>query len=436
MPSSTLTWNWPEFLDSLGRFGVQQGLERMTLLLERLGQPQQGIPVIHVAGTNGKGSVCALLSHVLWRAGYRVGRYISPHLINWRERIWVNGAWIAEPDWSQILYHLQQTLKSYDASDLCPTQFDITTAAAWLYFRQQEVNVVVLEVGLGGRLDSTNANIQTEISVITTIGRDHWQRLGNTLTLIAGEKAGICKPQVPTVSAPQVPEVQAVLETVTKELSAPLITASPAIWGSGSQQIVWQGRSYPMPLRGDVQLINGGVALTVLEQLQQQGWSISDQTISSGFAQTHWPGRLQSITIQGQSVLIDGAHNVIAAQALRHFVDSHLPGSALWLVGMLESKDYEGILQCLLRPGDHFYALPIAGHAALSTSELIPLACQIQPQLTTSQALADLAALETLLQQLAQQPVPASDKPTPILCGSLYLIGQVLETCLGMDLAN
>lgn len=484
------TWDWEYFLDSLGRFGVQLGLERMEQLLDRLGHPQQGIPVIHVAGTNGKGSVCALLSHVLHAAGYRVGRYISPHLISWRERIWVDGAWIPLQTWQQILWELSQVLQTYPPDQDPPTQFEVATAAAWIYFRQQQVDWVVLEVGLGGRLDATNVGIDPKVSIITSIGWDHWQRLGHSLELIAGEKAGICKPGVPVITAPQVESVLRVLETKAAAKASPLQIVTPAEWVD-PQQIRWRDQVYPLPLRGDVQLINSALALTAIERLQQQGWPIPFTAVQTGFSHTHWPGRLQIIHLQGQPILLDGAHNGPSAQALRQFIDQHLQGSVTWLIGILSTKDVEGILQVLLRPGDSVITLPVASHMACDPDDLATLAQQIQPQLEHCQSCHNLQDLQVWLAQRSntsnsvasdsvasaegdrdptlrdlkpaqdlqppQDPDPLVPLPTQaslldpgqgstplqrepipqlVLCGSLYLIGQVMQECLGWDLAQ
>jgi dihydrofolate synthase/folylpolyglutamate synthase len=428
--SEEISWDWEGFLDSLGRFGIELGLERMTILLDRLGNPQRGIPVIHVAGTNGKGSVCALISHVLWAAGYRVGRYNSPHLVNWRERIWINGEWISAEDWSGILRRLQQTLQEYPPAVPLPTQFDVTTAAAWIYFQQQQVDCVVLEVGLGGRLDSTNAAIDPVVAVITSIGRDHWQRLGDTLPQIAQEKAGICKIGVPIVSAPQKPEVLQVLQTKAEAVEATLQVVTPAKWDAAAT-IRWQDQSYPMPLRGDVQLINAAVVLQTLRVLQQQGWQISASAIAAGFARTHWPGRLQTVEIGGHTLLLDGAHNQPGAEALRQFLDIHVPTPITWFIGILESKDATGILTALLRPGDRLYPLPMHGYVGFDPAKLARIGQTVQPQLAYCQ---ELSSLKQWMSVLAS--IPSHPKPNLVLCGSLYLIGQVMQDCLGWQIAQ
>ncbi len=423
-------WDWPGFLESLGHFGVDLSLERMQVLLQRLGQPQAGIPVIHVAGTNGKGSVCAWVSHVLWAAGYRVGRYTSPHLVHWRERIWLNGQYISPEDWSQVLAQVRDTLQAYLPDEPSPTQFEVVTAAAWLYFRRQAVEVVVLEVGLGGRLDATNAGIDPIVTAITSIGWDHWQRLGNSLPQIASEKAGILKAGIPLVCAPQTPEVQSVIDAKAEQLRISVRMAAPLQW-SGPQRVNWQGLSLHLPLVGDVQLINAAVALEIIQTLRDQGWSIPDAAVEKGFALTRWPGRLQRVQIGSQVLLMDGAHNLPAAQALRHYLDEHYPGPLTWYIGILSTKDVAGILSTLLRPGDRLFTLPIADHAGVDPVQLAQLAQERQPHLAHVQVLPDLSAF---LAQLSQPSTP--EEPPPVLCGSLYLLGQVMQKCLGWDLAQ
>ncbi len=423
-------WDWPAFLESLGHFGVDLSLERMQVLLQRLGRPQAGIPAIHVAGTNGKGSVCAWVSHVLWAAGYRVGRYTSPHLVDWRERIWLNGEYISANDWSQALAQVRDCLQTYAPGEASPTQFEVITAAAWLYFRRQKVDVAVIEVGLGGRLDATNAGIEPVVTAITSIGWDHWQRLGNSLPQIASEKAGILKPGIPAVCAPQTPEVTAVIRAKAEQLQSPLRMVEPLQWLQ-PQTVRWRGQILTLPLSGDVQLTNAAVALAVVETLQQQGWQIPDVAVEKGFALTRWPGRLQRVQIGCRQLLMDGAHNVPAAQALRRYLDKHQPGSLTWYVGILSSKDVKGILSTLLRPGDSFFALPIAGHSGTDPKQLAQLAQTLQPHLASAEALPDLSAFCVQLQK-----PQAAGEPPAVVCGSLYLLGQVMGESLGWGLAG
>ncbi|MBE9150058.1 bifunctional folylpolyglutamate synthase/dihydrofolate synthase, partial [Coleofasciculus sp. LEGE 07092] len=207
------------------RFGVHLGLNRIQRLLSDLGNPHHHIPIIHVAGTNGKGSVCAYLSSILTEAGYQVGRYTSPHLIDWTERICINQKPIPPEALTQLLLQIQAAIP--DNCEDSPTQFEVITAAAWLYFAQQQVDIAVIEVGLGGRLDATNVCDRPLATIITSISREHWQVLGSTLAQIATEKAGILKPNCPAIIAPLPPEAKAVVQSRIEQLNCPVVWVEP-----------------------------------------------------------------------------------------------------------------------------------------------------------------------------------------------------------------
>src|SRR4028118_455365 len=212
--------NAESILQSYQHFGVHLGLERIKQLLEKLENPHQKVPIIHIAGTNGKGSVCAYLSSVLTEAGYRVGRYTSPHLVNWTERICLNEQPVSPEQLKQLLLQVQNAILD-DAES--PTQFEVITAAAWLYYAQSEVDIAVVEVGLGGRLDATNVCSRPLVSIITSISREHWQQLGPTLADIAREKAGILKPGCPAVVGPLPPAADFVVRSRIIELGCPTV---------------------------------------------------------------------------------------------------------------------------------------------------------------------------------------------------------------------
>ncbi|MEB3336056.1 MAG: Mur ligase family protein, partial [Leptolyngbyaceae bacterium] len=213
-------------LNRFGHFGVDLSLERIQYLLADLGNPHQRVPILHVAGSNGKGSVCAYLSAVLTHAGFRVGRYTSPHLIDWWERIYLNEQPIAPEDLLQVLQTAEAAIRPDRPS---PTQFELITAAAWLYFAQQQVDIAVIEVGLGGRLDATNVCDRPLVTVITSISREHWQKLGPTLADIARQKAGILKPGCPAVIGSLPPEANAAIAQRINELGCPVIYPEAAI---------------------------------------------------------------------------------------------------------------------------------------------------------------------------------------------------------------
>jgi len=426
-------------LDSFGRFGVDLGLERIEVLLGALGHPQRRVPIVHVAGSNGKGSVCAYLSSVLGAAGYRVGRYTSPHLVSWRERICINEQLIEAADLRRVL---DRVIAAIDPAQPSPTQFEVFTAAAWLYFAESEVDVAVIEVGLGGRLDATNVVEAPLVSVITSLSREHWQRLGPTLADIAREKAGILKPGRPAVVGPLPPEAESVVKARLVELACPVVWPHPAQPVGDNQAryaTAQDSLTYPLPFPGEHQLVNSALAVEALLELRRQGWKIPNAAIVQGMGAARWPGRLQWVSWQddaGQAhpLLIDGAHNPAAAQVLRRYVDTWLiqaessssaqtqnsePGVA-WLIGMLTTKDHREVFEALLRPGDSLYLVPVPEHLSATPDDLAAVAQSVCCDLSHCGTYADL---HQGLTALASDP--ASLK---VFCGSLYLIGHFFAT--------
>ena len=401
------------------RFGINLGLTRIKLLLEKLNNPHQKVSIIHVAGTNGKGSVCAYLSSILLAAGYKVGRYTSPHLVQWTERINLNGINISEAELVQVLEIVTSKAKLLEET---PTQFEIITAAAWLYFAQQEVDVAVMEVGLGGRLDATNVCDRPLASIIVSLSREHWQRLGPTVADIAREKAGVLKYQCPAIIGELPPEAKEVVAAKIKELECPPIWVKPATITKEESRKPWasySGIEYPLPLLGEMQLNNSAIAISTIEVLRQKGWKIPELAIIEGMAKTTWQGRMQWYQWQGRELLIDGAHNTAAAQYLRKYVDS-LKQPIVWLMGMLSTKDHKDIFKELLRPGDLLYLVPVPDHSSADPQELANLATEVCPDLAHCQTESDLfIALKKIKQTLPQEQI--------VFCGSLYLIGYFLQ---------
>ncbi len=408
-------------LDRFAHFGVDLSLDRIEKLLADMGNPHEQVPVIHVAGTNGKGSVCAYLASVLKAAGYRTGRYTSPHLVNWTERICVDDEPIS---WRDLQDELKGAIASMDPHSPTPTQFEVFTAAAWQYFARQQVDIAVIEVGLGGRLDATNVCPQPLATVIVSIGRDHWERLGDTLAEIAGEKAGILKPAVPVIAGPLPPEAAAVVSARAAALNAPLtwMTAAEEVKsGEYSVDLIYDGIQYPQVLLGPHQQVNSACAIATIQALRAQGWTISDEAIVQGMAQVRWPGRLQKSQWQSHSLLIDGAHNREAARSLRAYVDNTYHQPVTWLLGMLNTKDHAGVFTELLRSGDRLHVVPVPGHLSAKPEELCAIAQKICPGLTCTNSHGNLEAGLIAATQRDPQADPI------ILCGSLYLIGEFYE---------
>ena len=414
--------NANSILKSYQHFGVHLGLERIHQLLQKLDNPHQQVPIIHIAGTNGKGSVCAYLSSVLTEAGYRVGRYTSPHLIDWTERICINQKPISPTELQQCL---ERVVAATENNTETPTQFEIITAAAWLYFAEQKTDIAVIETGLGGRLDATNVCETPLASVITSISLEHWQILGPTVADIAGEKAGILKAKCPAVIGELPESARIVVEKRIQELDCPATWVKPAIdLGQGFAEYQLNQNAvkikYQLPLLGKIQLMNSAIAIATLQTLQQQGWQISPTAIENGIAKTQWPGRLQQTTWKNRNILIDGAHNPAAAIALREYVDrlNNHPSPLNWVIGILATKDCDDILKALLKKGDRLYLVPVPDPNSSSPAELAALAQIICPELTLCQAFPDLTT--------ALDAAVAGDNLT-IICGSLYLVGYFLQ---------
>jgi dihydrofolate synthase/folylpolyglutamate synthase len=414
-----LVVNIDSLINPFQRFGINLGLSRINQLLANLGNPHHQVPVIHVAGTNGKGSVCAYLSAVLTEAGYCTGRYTSPHLIDWTERICINEQPITADEFSQLILQVKAAISPDEES---PTQFEVVTAAAWLYFAQQQVDVAVVEVGLGGRLDATNVCSQPLVTVITSISLDHTQQLGPTIADIAREKAGILKAGCPVVVGPLPEDAEKVVRSHTLKLQCPIFTPQPALqfrigWAEYKKILDSESIEYPLSLQGKIQLTNSALALATLEILQKQGWQISASAIINGMAKTKWPGRIQWVTWKQNKLLLDGAHNPAGAQVLRDYVDSLDKSTVTWVMGMMANKDHADIFHALLRDGERLFLVPVPDPGSADPNELAKLARNIFPKLSFCQSYPDLPS--------GLSAAFSHTNNLVVLCGSLYLIGHI-----------
>ncbi len=396
------------------RSGVKLGLENIKEVLAALGSPHCAVPVVHVAGTNGKGSTCAYLASVLTAAGYKVGCYTSPHLVDWNERICIDGQPIETDRLTAIIHQIQNT-----ATDNALTKFELITAAAWLYFAQERVDIAVIEVGLGGRLDATNVIEQPLVSVITSISREHWQQLGETIPEIAAEKAGIIKLGCPVVIGQLPPAAVMVIRQKAVDLQCVLTQIEPAteLQPEPERRAMSDGIEYSLPLLGDIQLHNSALAIATIQILQKQGWRIDLAAIQQGMAQTQWPGRLQWTAWQGQPLLIDGAHNLESAIALRCYVDT-LQKPVTWVIGMLATKEHLTILQALLRVGDTVHFVPVPDELTADPAELVKVVRSIHPEIDAHAHFDWPTGLSA-----------AYLSPNlMVMSGSLYLLGDLLRT--------
>jgi len=385
-----------DWLFGTQQFGIKLGLEGpRNLLSEFLAFPKHGVQVAHVAGTNGKGSVCAIMDRCARSCGKRTGLFTSPHLIDYRERIRVSGEMITEERCAELIT---------EARELCtrlkvhPTFFEITLAVAMRWFREMECELIILETGMGGRLDATTA-VPADVCVITPIGLDHTQWLGETLALIAAEKAGIFLEGVPAFSAPQENEARLALEKEANQKRTPLTFIDQPLEG------------YGIALPGQHQKWNAAIALAALHAL---GLPLNYESVAEGLAKVQWPGRFERITSGEFEIILDGAHNPHAAKILREtWIDEIGPGIGTLIFGAVESKDIPGILDELRGLNQRIIFCKVGTTRGLPTSELVK-SLPVNEQPTAE-------CYETFPEALA---AAKSYKDRILIAGSLFLVGE------------
>lgn len=340
-----------DYIETTNQFGSVLGLENMRNLLEKLDNPERNLKFIHIAGTNGKGSTLAYISTILQYNGYKIGRYISPTIFKYRERIQVDGVYIEKDSFALLMTQIKSAIdKMIYEGKKHPTSFEIETALAFLYFLDKQCDIVVLETGLGGTLDATNVINTTICSVISTISMDHMQFLGDTLTEIATQKAGIIKPGSIVVSALQNDEAEKVLIDAAKEKNCELyFVDSSALsgieYGYEVQTFYYNGKQYKISLAGSFQIKNAALALKVIECLNQYGWNVSEQAIHDGLENTKWIGRFTLIHTK-PVFIVDGAHNEDAARQLKKSIELYFSGKRLiFIMGIFADKDYKKIIE-------------------------------------------------------------------------------------------
>ena len=398
--------------------GSRPGLSRVRELLHRIGDPQDTLQFVHIAGTNGKGSTAAMLAAVLQAAGYTTGLFTSPFLEQFAERMQVNGQPIPDAELAAACETLQPCIAAMDDQ---PTEFELVTAAAMLWFQRRGCDIVVLEVGLGGRLDATNVIGAPACAVITNIGLDHTEVLGDTLAQIAREKAGILKPGTRAVSYPQVPEVRDVLRGTCARLGIPLTEADadaiePLRDSIDGQTFSYRGAVYDLPLLGRHQLRNAAVALETVAALRARGWRIPDAAVHAGLAQVHWPARFEVLR-RAPWFVLDGGHNPQCIQALVKNIQDYLPGRPLTiLTGVLADKDYNCMYRNVEPYAKEFITITPGNPRALNAHDLAAYLSQFGKPVTACDQVADGVRLA----------VEHAGKDGVVLCyGSLYMIGEI-----------
>ena len=359
---------------------IRLGLERMEILLTKLGNPQEQLKFIHVAGTNGKGSVCAMTARILQCAGYQTGLFTSPVISDYREQFQVNGEMISEADFSRLAEEVSQACGQMDDP---PSEFEKSVALAFLYFKEQQCDLVVLEVGLGGSEDATNVIRTPEVAAIVNIDFDHMGFLGNTLVEIAQKKAGIIKEHVTVVTAEQKEAVMTVLRERCTAMHATLIQTSAADIQVREKSLAGQCFDYKnmrdrgsirlqnmtLSLLGDHQCGNAAVVLAIINCLLQKGYDISPDAIREGMKSVRWPGRFEVVS-KDPLVIIDGAHNPDGIHALRQNLREYCPDEKfIFITGILKDKDYNEMLSQMLPFADSFVTIAPDNPRAMTPEE-------------------------------------------------------------------
>lgn len=416
------------YLDSLGKFGIKLGMERIEGLLRELGNPEQKIKTVHVTGTNGKGSVSSMIANILRAANLKVGKFTSPHLVKYNERIVTGGEDISDESFAALLTIVKRAADSIVAKGVCeqPTQFEILTAAAFLHFALENVDYAVIEVGMGGLWDSTNV-ITPVVSVITNVSLDHTDRCGATVERIAMQKAGIIKENVPVVTAAEGDDALGPIKAVAMFKQAKLYIYGRAFWGTEVESSMdgqtftlhageYYSSDYTIKLPGEHQIANTSVAVVAAKLISKQDERINELALHLGVSNTVWPGRLERIS-QGPDVILDGAHNPAGAAALRKALDKYYADQKrIFVFGMMGDKDMTNVIKTLIRPLDMVYAVRAdSGDRAAAAEELAGL---IGPQALAVDSVA--AAYEAAVNEAGEDGVVC-------VCGSLYLVGSFKE---------
>jgi dihydrofolate synthase/folylpolyglutamate synthase len=417
-PSATLTdyAAVADYLYSLKAGGVKFGIDRMRRLAAALGHPERSQPVIHVAGTNGKGSVAAMLEGIFRQAGWRTGLYTSPHLVKLGERVQVDRRLLSEAEITAYTAELRPLAAAIAEQhpDEYPTFFEFMTAMAFLQFQRQRVDIAVVEVGMGGRLDATNI-VEPEIAVITSIGLDHCAELGGTLALIAREKAGIIKPGRPVVMGRLPPEAEEVVRAIAAERRAPLHSVREA-FGAATD-------GFPVTnLAGDYQRWNAATA-ELAARLMAARWRLSDRTIAAALQGVDWPGRWQQVRVGGREVILDASHNPEGAQVLDEQLrrlTERTGRPPVIVAGALGEFRARALLEVVLRHGREVHLATPRQARACTFEELLALVPEAErPRVRR-------AAVETIFPD-AQTCAVGAPGDVVVVTGSIYLLGEVLE---------
>jgi len=411
-----------DWLFGLENMGIKLGLGRVRDLLHDLGDPQTSYRCVHVAGTNGKGSVCAMTASILKASGLRTGLYTSPHLVDFRERIMIDGEMISEADVVDLAREVREVGgRPGDEESRSLTFFEVTTAIAFLYFARKGVDVAVVEVGMGGRLDATNV-IAPEVCVITRISKEHVQYLGDTVAKIAYEKAGIIKPGIVVITAEDNPVVLKVLDAIARDkgsyLSRPGVDFDFQVMGSDRSGVKVRlssiGRNVQLPLLGDYQASNAAMACEAVLELRKRGLGISDDSIVRGLSNVVWPGRLE-VLLDGPLVVFDVSHTPDGARVAVEELLKIRQGHTTIVLGVLNDKDLEGIAKEFAKVSDSVIATMPKTKRAFSSEQVREMMVRFCKDVTVCDDVGD--ALGSAL-------AISGKCDTVIVGGSLYTVGE------------
>lgn len=413
------------YVESTGKFAINLGLQRIQRLCDLAGNPEKDLRVIHVAGTNGKGSVTTFISSILISQGYRVGIYTSPYIERFTERIKINSSEIGEDEVARLITEISPDIDRVEKEGLeRPTEFEIITACAFKYFKEQKVDFVLLEVGLGGRFDATNI-VDPFLSVITTISYDHMNVLGDTLGKIAFEKAGIIKEGRPVVIYPQDKEAMDVILSEAKMKNSPVKHAGDMKYKVIQDSVdgivfnVLGSREYKgirLKMTGSYQVMNAITALRAIEVLAEEGIKIENRAIYEGFAASAWPGRFE-IMNREPYIVLDGGHNMQGIEVLTSSLKKYFPGKKIRIVcGMLKDKEYGKMIERLGEAASEFIAVRANSPRALSADELRSAIEESGKKAIAAGSIRE--GVDKALEVTKKEEVL-------VFCGSLYMIGEV-----------
>ena len=411
------------YLFGLQKFGIKFGLSNISRLLELVGNPHKTLKTVHIAGTNGKGSTAATIASIMKEAGYKVGLYTSPHLIDFTERIKINGKEIEEGEVVRLTEYIRSKVQDSEFKDELEriTFFEFTTAMALIYFKEKEVDMAVMETGMGGRLDATNV-IRPLVSVITNISVEHKEYLGDTIEAVASEKAGIIKDGVPILTGVDQPAAFQVIERICNEKRAPLYRLGRdfSFHRKGFNNFSYNGINesfdlLTLNLRGGHQFQNASLAVAAVEMLKNKGFLIPLEALIDGLGKVSWPGRLETIS-QSPMIILDGAHNPAGAEMLSRAIKEELEFNRLYLVlGIMADKEVEGIISPLA-PLAHEVILSRPQYERASRpSDLLPLAIRYNM---------NSRAFEHLREAIDYARSKAGSEDLIIISGSLFTVGE------------